>query len=170
MSKEGVVVEVSNRQRRLKASVAWVRQLVRGACSSLGIEEAEISVVLLGDAAMAEVNQEWLEHEGPTDVITFGLSEATDEVAAWPGGLSGDIAVSTETACRVAEELGWAAEHELAYYIIHGVLHLAGYDDTTSAARVKMRRAERRVMAAIGLPAPPRRPVTKARPRPTRSR
>lgn len=165
MSGDGVVVEVSNRQRRLKPGAAWVRRLVREACASIGIEEAEISVVLVGDAAMAELNEEWLQHEGPTDVITFGLSESTDEVEAWPGGLSGDIVVSTETACRLAAELGWSAENELAYYIVHGLLHLAGFDDTTSPERAKMRRAERRVMQAVGLPPPPRRASRARRPR-----
>jgi len=70
----------------------------------------------------------------------------------------GLLVVSTETACRVAAELGWSVEHELAYYIVHGLLHLAGYDDTTSAGRTGMRREERRVMKFIGFPAPPRRP------------
>jgi len=158
VSERGVVVEVSNRQRRLKIDASWIRELVVKACSGIGIEDAEISVVLVSDAAIAKVNEEWLEHDGPTDVITFGLSETTDEIAAWPGGLSGDIVVSTETACRVAAELGWSVEHELAYYIVHGLLHLAGYDDTTSAGRTGMRREERRVMKFIGFPAPPRRP------------
>lgn len=158
MSECGVVVEVSNRQRRVKIEASWIRQLVDEACSWIGIEDAEISVVLVSDAAIAKVNQEWLAHDGPTDVITFGLAEATDEIAAWPGGLSGDIVVSTETACRVAAELGWSVEDELAYYIVHGLLHLAGYDDTTSAGRKVMRREERRVMKSIGLPVPPRRP------------
>ena len=160
---EGVVVEVSNRQRRLKTGVRWVRQLVRDACAAIGIHEAEISVLLVGDAAMAKVNEEWLEHEGPTDVITFGLSEATEEVETWPGGLAGDIVASTETACRMAAELGWSPENELAYYIVHGLLHLAGFDDTTAAVRAKMRREERRVMRAIGLPVPPRRPRGRGR-------
>lgn len=163
MTERGVVVEVSNRQRRLKTGAEWVRRLVREACAVIGIEEAEISVLLVGDAAMAKLNEEWLEHQGPTDVITFGLSEPTDEVDVWPGGLSGDIVVSTETACRMAAELGWSPENELAYYIVHGLLHLAGCDDTNAAARVKMRREERRVMVALGLPAPPRRPHSQAR-------
>lgn len=170
MSDSGLVVDVSNRQRRLKTGAAWVRDLVGRASAAIGIEEGEISVVLVGDAAMAKVNEEWLEHEGPTDVITFGLSEATDEVDAWPGGLAGDIVVSTETACRMAEELGWSAENELAYYIIHGLLHLAGYDDTTATVRADMRRAERRVMKAIGLPPPPRRPASALRQPPSTNR
>ena len=106
MTERGVVVDVSNRQRRLKTSASWVRRLVREACAAIGIEEAEISVLLVGDAAMAKLNEEWLEHQGPTDVITFGLSEPTDEVDVWPGGLSGDIVVSTETACRMVPN--WA--------------------------------------------------------------
>ncbi len=170
MSDCGVVVEVSNRQRRLKTGASWIRELVGKVCSAIGIEEAEISVVLVGDAAMARVNEEWLEHKGPTDVITFGLSEATDEVETWPGGLAGDIVVSTETACRVAAELGWSAENELAYYIVHGLLHLTGSDDTDPAARAAMRREERRVMKAIGLPVPPRRPAAARRHPPAKTR
>ncbi len=170
MSDCGVVVEVSNRQRRLKAGAMQVREFVQKACGAIGIKSGEISVVLVGDAAMARVNEEWLQHEGPTDVITFGLSEATDEVETWPGGLAGDIVVSTETACRVAAELGWSAENELAYYIVHGLLHLAGSDDTDPAARAAMRREERRVMKAIGLPVPPRRPAAARRHPPAKTR
>jgi probable rRNA maturation factor len=86
----------------------------------------------------------------PTDVITFDL--------AGPGcaGLHGDIAVSAETARRVARDLGWQPRHELAYYVVHGLLHLAGEDDLDPAARRRMRTREREIMAAIGLPAPPR--------------
>lgn len=152
----GVMVEVANRQRRLRISDRWVAKLVRQACDVIGIDEAEITVVLVADRAMAAFNKEWLDHEGPTDVITFGLSELTKTGEKWPGVLSGDIVVSTQTAERVAAELGWSPRHETAYYIVHGLLHLAGYDDRTPAVRATMRRQEKRVMAALGLPPPPR--------------
>jgi len=58
VTERGVVVDVSNRQRRLKTSASWVRRLVREACAAIGIEEAEISVLLVGDAAMAKLNEE----------------------------------------------------------------------------------------------------------------
>jgi probable rRNA maturation factor len=89
---------------------------------------------------------------GPTDVLTFDLSGAEAR------GLAGDIVVSAETARRLARELGWQARHELAYYVVHGLLHLAGEDDGTPGERRRMRRRERAVMAASRLPAPPRRP------------
>jgi probable rRNA maturation factor len=104
---------------------------------------------------MARLHEEWLGIPGPTDVITFDLA------AGGPAdGLHGDIAVSAETARRMARELGWAPRHEVAYYVVHGLLHLAGYDDLVPDARRAMRARERGVMAAAGLPRPPR-----ARPR-----
>jgi probable rRNA maturation factor len=151
----GVRVEVANRQRRLRIGERWVVTLVRQACRAIGIDQAEIGVVLVADRAMAAFNKEWLDHEGPTDVITFGLSEPTAASQRWPGVLAGDIVVSTQTAERVAAELGWSPRHETAYYIVHGLLHLAGYDDRSPVARATMRRHERRVMAALGLPSPP---------------
>jgi probable rRNA maturation factor len=70
--------------------------------------------------------------------------------------LAGDIVVSTETARRMARAVGWTPRQELAYYIVHGVLHLTGYDDHTPADRRQMRARERAVMKACGLPVPPR--------------
>ena len=70
--------------------------------------------------------------------------------------LTGDIVVSTETARRMARAVGWTPRQELAYYIVHGLLHLTGYDDQTSAECRQMRARERAVMKACGLPVPPR--------------
>ena len=64
--------------------------------------------------------------------------------------------MSTETARRMARAVGWTPRQELAYYIVHGVLHLTGYDDHTAADRRQMRARERAVMKACGLPVPPR--------------
>ena len=72
------------------------------------------------------------------------------------GVLAGDIVVSTETARRMARAVGWTPRQELAYYIVHGVLHLTGYNDHTAADRRQMRARERAVMKACGLPVPPR--------------
>ena len=145
-----MAVEIANRQRILSINRRWLRDLVRLAVSAIGAERAEIGLAIVDDAGIAALHDRWMGLPDPTDVITFDL--------AGPGGagLHGDIAVSAETARRVARDLGWQPRHELAYYVVHGLLHLAGEDDLDPAARRRMRTRERDVMAAIGLPTPPR--------------
>ena len=150
-----LVVDVSDRQSLLRVSVRGLERLVRSALIAEGVEQAEIGVILVDDRRIAAVHRRWLGLAGPTDVITFDLSAGT---AGPPGAgvLAGDIVVSTETARRMARAVGWTPRQELAYYIVHGVLHLTGYDDHTAADRRQMRARERAVMKACGLPVPPR--------------
>ncbi|MFM7243898.1 MAG: rRNA maturation RNase YbeY [Planctomycetaceae bacterium] len=133
------------------ADVHWLAGVVRRAVVALGRQPAEISIRILDDGAIADLHERWLGVPGPTDVITFDLGS--------PGGpgLHGDIAVSAETARRMAAEVGWDARHELAYYAVHGLLHLAGEDDIDPDDRRRMRASERRLLAAVGLPSPPPR-------------
>jgi probable rRNA maturation factor len=150
---------VSDRQSLLRVSVRGLERLVRSALIAEGVEQAEIGVILVDDRRIAAVHRRWLGLAGPTDVITFDLSAGT---AGPPGAgvLAGDIVVSTETARRMARAVGWTPRQELAYYIVHGVLHLTGYDDHTAADRRQMRARERAVMKACGLPVPPRTRAT----------
>lgn len=150
-------ITVLNRQKAVAIDVRWLARVVRKGVAAIGTDAAAVTVLVVGDAAIAKLHDRWLGIPGPTDVLTFDLS------AAEAGGLSGDIVVSAETARRVARELGWQARHELAYYVVHGLLHLAGEDDGTPGERRRMRRRERAVMAAAGLPVPPRRPRRPAR-------
>ena len=145
-----MAVGIVDRQRLLRVDRVWLRRVIADALVGGGISHAEIGVVLLDDAGISKLHDRWLGLPGPTDVITFDLSDGN--VA---GGLHGDIAVSTETARRVARELGWQPKHELAYYVVHGLLHLAGEDDHDPADRRRMRAREQTLMAAAGLPRPP---------------
>lgn len=133
------------------ADVRWLAGVVRRAVAALGLRPAEISVRILDDAAIADLHDRWLGVQGPTDVITFDLGSPDGP------GLHGDIAVSVETARRLAAEVGWDVRHELAYYAVHGLLHLAGEDDIAADDRRRMRASERRLLAAVGLPSPPPR-------------
>lgn len=152
-SASGLMIDVVDRQRVLRIGGRWLGTVARRALERQGIAAAEICVLLVADRGIAGLHERWLGIPGPTDVITFDLSDA-----ARPGVLHGDIAVSAETARRVARELGWQPRHELAYYVVHGILHLAGYDDHDPADRRAMRARERVLMQAAGLPAPPSRP------------
>lgn len=143
-------VEVIDRQRSLRIDRRWLERVIRRAVLGRGTDAAEICVLLVDDRKIAELHGRWLGDPSPTDVLTFDLAEG-------PGtGLHGDIVVSAETARRTARALGWSSRHELAYYVVHGLLHLAGLDDRTAEDRRRMRAGERRLMAAAGLPAPPR--------------
>ncbi len=146
------VIDVIDRQRSLRISRPWLAGVARKALARQKIDSAEICVLLVDDRRIAQLHEQWLHVPGPTDVITFDLADDGPG-----GGLRGDIAVSVETARRVASEVGWQARHEVAYYVVHGLLHLAGYDDHAPADRRAMRARERVLMAAAGLPRPPLR-------------
>lgn len=147
-----ISVEVVNRQKVMAVDAKWLERVVRRAVAAIGAEVAEITVLVVDDRRIAALHDRWMGIPGPTDVLTFDLS------AGGPRGLAGDIVASAETARRVGRELDWQPRQELAYYVVHGLLHLAGEDDGTPGERRRMRRRERAVMVAAGLPAPPRRP------------
>jgi probable rRNA maturation factor len=104
-----------------------------------------LSLALVDDAEIRRINREFLEHDYPTDVISFRYSEPDDAV------LDGELILGVETAARVAAELGWSLDDELLLYGLHGYLHLCGYDDQTAEARQAMRQRERELLAPEGI-------------------
>jgi probable rRNA maturation factor len=160
---DNVAIEVVDRQRRVKLGSGWLERLIRKALGAEKVTAAEVSVLLCDDRRIARLHDEWMGDPTPTDVITFDLSDP----AGMPGGdgvLRGDIVVSTETAVRMAKVVGSTPRLETAYYVIHGILHLTGHDDLSPEPRRAMRRRERTLMGALGLPAPPR-PTGGSKPR-----
>lgn len=103
----------------------------------------ELSVVLTDNAFIRGLNGRFLGKDRPTDVIAFSLGEE--------GGVWGEVYVSVERTREQAEEYGVLPEQELARCVIHGVLHLLGYDDGTERDRVRMRRKEEEYLKITGL-------------------
>jgi probable rRNA maturation factor len=129
-------VEIANQPSLFRLDHRKLRGTVRRVLRGEGIADAEISVACVDDACIQRLNEHYLQHVGPTDVITFPLSA--------PGAaLEGEIVLSVETAQRVARELGHGANDEVLLYLIHGLLHLCGYDDHSPAQRRRMRQRER---------------------------
>ena len=93
-----------------------------------GVEEGEISVALLDDTAIATMNQEYLEHEGPTDVITFAMHEGDEPPL-------GDIYIGVEQAVRQAAEFGATPAEEVLRLAVHGTLHVLGFEHPEGAER-----------------------------------
>lgn len=106
-----------------------IEAAVRHVLREEGIDEAEISVALLDDAAIASMNEEYLEHEGPTDVITFAMHEGDEPPL-------GDIYVGVEQATRQAAEFGATPAEEVLRLAVHGALHVVGYEHPEGAERV----------------------------------
>ena len=98
------------------------------------------------DARMHALNRQYLQHDYPTDVLSFVLDH--DEAAR---SLDGEIIASSDYAAREAPHYGWTTDDELLLYVIHGCLHLVGHDDTTPDAAKAMREAEARQLEALGL-------------------
>jgi len=105
-------------------------------------EPFTISLVLCDDPTIQELNRRFLNHNYPTDVLSFPLSEG-EGTSKGKKGLVGEIIISVETAKRNAKRYQQTLERELLRLAIHGTLHLIGYDDATLPQRKKMRRRER---------------------------
>lgn len=87
----------------------------------------ELSIALVGDEEMAQLNKQYRGIEGPTDVLSFGCDDPCPTPGDEPIAL-GDVVIAPEVAERQAVELGHSVEHELDVLLVHGVLHLLGYD------------------------------------------
>ena len=140
-----LTVEISDTQNHLAVDREALARLVRATLAAEGIGRADICLAIVDDATIRAINHRYLDHDWPTDVISFGLSDPDDET------LAGEIVISAEMAATTAHEAGVAAQDELALYVVHGLLHLCGHDDATDPARLVMRRREGEVLAAAGL-------------------
>jgi probable rRNA maturation factor len=106
-------------------------------------KSATISVAVVDDATIHALNRQFLEHDYPTDVMSFTLDDCD-------GHLDGEIVLSADTAAAAAEEHGTSAAEEQLLYVIHGMLHLVGYDDVAPADAERMRTAEQQYMQQAG--------------------
>jgi probable rRNA maturation factor len=123
-----------------------LKQAARQVLIEAGIRAGEISIAIVTDERMHELNRQYLAHDYPTDVLSFVLDR--DEAA---GKLDGEVIVSSDYAAREAERYGWTAADELLLYVIHGCLHLAGHDDQSTESKAAMRAAETAHLARFGL-------------------
>ena len=120
------MVEIINRQRRRAINAEQWRELAGKALRAIGEGNASATVVFVSDRAMRELNQRWRGKRGTTDVLSF--PSAQDEFEKLEGVTLGDVVISVEQAARQAAEHGLEFEEEVAQLILHGVLHLCGYD------------------------------------------
>lgn len=125
-----------------------VRAVATATLNALGSPDVEVSVTVVSDKKITELNQYYRNLNRPTDVLAFSLNEGDF------GGINpcvlGDVVISAETAQRQADQHGHSTSEELCLLLIHGLLHLLGYDhEGGGAAAQRMRRKERALMKVM---------------------
>ncbi|NOX55820.1 MAG: rRNA maturation RNase YbeY, partial [Planctomycetes bacterium] len=143
-------IELTNQQDVLSVDGDFLRAVIQEVLRAEQVRAAEISVVVLDNAAIHELNRQYLGHDYPTDVLSFLLDCEPGERADEPGGagkrIEGEVIVSAEMARDRAEEFGWRPVDELVLYVVHGLLHLCGYDDQEERDRRRMRAHEKEIL------------------------
>lgn len=138
---------VRNRHRGFKVNLRHYRTLVLHALRTQPeIRQYSLGIELVPAAFMARLNQQYLAHEGPTDIITF---DHAPQPCSETGVLMGDLIICLDIAARQADEFHTHWTSEVARYTLHGLLHLIGFDDQQPAARRRMKQEENRRLKTI---------------------
>ena len=132
---------VHNRQRKIRLDRSALQDFARRALLLCAREKGpgltnlqEVHVILISDRRMSALHHRFMQIAGPTDVITFD---------------HGEICISVETARRQARSYKTSLGHELALYLVHGLLHLRGFEDASPAQRRRMARAQERIVRQV---------------------
>jgi rRNA maturation RNase YbeY len=126
---------------------ALLARRARAVLRALGHARSELSLSLVDDSAMAELNAAHRGKSGPTDVLSFSLVEGAH--AGFRGRLLGDVVIDVEQAARQARRARRSLDAELAKLLIHGVLHLVGHDHVRDDEARRMRTEERRLARVV---------------------
>ncbi len=137
-------VTVLNQQKTLKIRPKLIVQLAELVLAEEK-KDLEVSLRFVGDKAIAKFNEKYLHHKGPTDVIAFPMREGN--FRHLHPEILGDVVISAERAVAQAYEFRKSPSEELCLYVVHGLLHLLGYDDVAPAPRRKMLKKQDAIMS-----------------------
>lgn len=141
------MIEVVNRQRKVSVDCEVWRAFIERALRVVPANGAGVTVAFVSDRAMRGLNRQWRGKKGTTDVLSFPAAQ--DEFEKSEGLTLGDVVISVEQAARQASEHGLSFEGEVKQVILHGILHLCGYDHETDNG--EMNRLELRLRRRLGI-------------------
>ena len=124
-----------------------LRECARTVIEGEGFKEGKISLAFVDNTTIHRINKQFLQHDEPTDVITFPFSGPKAKK------LEGELVIGVEVGIEAAKDRGHSTDDELCLYVIHGCLHLCGYDDRKPKDEKEMRKMERKYLEALKLPA-----------------
>ncbi len=142
-----IQIDITNEQSRLPVDEDRLRRAISSVFAAAECHSGAVSVAVVDDPKIHELNRRFLQHDYPTDVLSFVLEES-------PGAIEGEIIVSADTAATTAADYDWRAEDELLLYVVHGALHLVGYDDKSPDDAAEMRQLEAQHLTEFGLQPP----------------
>ena len=149
-------VEIDDSQKVLKVDHRRLADVARSVLAAEKCVSATISLAIVDNEMINEINVRYLQHDFPTDVLSFLLEEEIDpDSLPIPKGsprgygkrIEGEIILSSEMAKQMATKYRWRPVDELTLYVVHGLLHLCGYDDMTRKEQASMQQREREVLA-----------------------
>ena len=139
-------VSIASPQESVPIDRGRMREVARAVLEGEGVKEAEISLAFVDDVTIHRLNKQYLDHGEPTDILTFPLSEPNAK------RLAGELVIGAEIAREQAAGRGHDVQAELALYVIHGILHLCGFDDKSPEDAADMRQREGHYLEKLGLP------------------
>ena len=144
-------VHMQSQVRRVTIDQARLDRLARAILSDVGEASAELGILFVGDQRMRGLNRRYRGKDRTTDVLAFAMREAFPPHALrLTPDMLGDVVISVPTAWRQAKEAGRSLNEELAWLLVHGILHLCGYDHERSEKEARrMHRRERMILRSI---------------------
>lgn len=139
-----IEIELNNEQTTHKIDKKRLIKAAQAILKGEGVTSASISLAVVDDPTIHDLNRRFLQHDYPTDVLSFVLDRTDDH-------LEGEVIVSADTAAELSAEYDWSPTDELLLYVIHGMLHLVGFDDKSPTKRRAMRAKEREYLAHFDL-------------------
>lgn len=141
---------LKNQQRKFKIDLKKLKSRLEQVLENLDCQDKELSVLVVNDARMRKLNHQYRGIDRTTDVLSFPQDDGEDDEFDSP--LLGDVVVSAETARNQAREHKLSFEEELILLLIHGILHLLGYDHERSAKEERQMRRKTRTLFQIVFP------------------
>ena len=149
-----MAVVITDEQEKIVIPEDWTVKIERVAEICLQEEEidpkAEIGLMFVDNEQIREMNKTYRDKDSATDVLSFPMYEADEAIDDEEEILLGDIVISLERAAEQAEEYGHSLEREVMYLLVHGLLHLAGYDHMEDDEKKEMRQREEELLTVIG--------------------
>jgi probable rRNA maturation factor len=157
-------LSIKSSQREIRVNARLLRKITNALLTEfIGIEDFDLAICIVRAPEMAKLNETFLQHEGSTDVITFDYAEnpgrarrsaravlnSTTSSGAHGVTLHGEIFICIDDAVSQARQFRTTWQSELVRYVIHGILHLRGFDDLRAADRRKMKRQENRLLKEV---------------------